>query len=110
MRPVETEGDLGQHLPSLSQRPSHSLPLCPSLSLLIYLCCMSFQACVQVLLSDVLSAGFHETQLLSHKKVGHPIIPLVSPHICLGGYGWGLFFIAVVVYLLFEKEIALFKE
>lgn len=78
-------------------------------------CCISFQACLQVLLSNVLSVGFYKTKSAfgkRNKKVGHSVIPLVSPHILpLGLWVWGLLLVfVVVVYLLFEKEIALLKN
>lgn len=114
MWPVETDGDLCQHLPSPPRLSGPSLAAFVHAPVSAGLCGTSFRACVPVLLSDVCLQAFLEPSCfcdVQNHHAGHPIIPLVSTPICLRGYGWGfLCFITVVVYLLFEKEIALLKN
>lgn len=98
--PLETEGDLvSTSSLSLSQWPT---PLAAFVPVPVFadLYCISFQACLQVLLSNVTSAGFYKIRsaFVKHniKKVGHSIIPLVSTRFAFG-VRVGVYFLLFVI-------------
>lgn len=108
MRPVETEGDLGQHLPSVSV--TLSLAAFVPIPVFADLCCMSFQVCVQVLLSAVCLQASIKPSCFHTQNRSSRHSTCLSTHFAFGVMVGVYFFITVVVYLLFEKEIALLKN